>query len=211
MDVKDMGKEGLPPTPETFERLRAEYFERKRFSIHGSAIIGDLSRVQELLDEGIDVNAPDVHGETALVWAGLYGRTEILQLLIERGADITAESLSAARALHGAAICGHPDTVCALLNAGVSANAWCPAEHVNSAIPQPDGSVAFKYANHEGSTALHGAVAHRHTDVVRVLIEYDADVNAVEGEGRTPWLLSSRARKHAEIRELLKAAGALAT
>jgi ankyrin repeat protein len=209
MDNVDIPNRVFPPTPETVAKLFAAARERNHRSIHGSTRINDLDRVRELLDEGADVNALDVHGETALVWAARYGRTEILQILIEWGADLSPENPHTAIALDGAATCGHAETVRALLNAGVDAAARVPAGP--HAPTTRSGESATAEVCEIGSTPLHQAVRFRHTEVVRVLLEHGADVNAVDGDGRTPWQLASRARKHAEMRELLKAAGAPAT
>jgi ankyrin repeat protein len=48
---------------------------------------GDMARVKELLDKGVDVNAANQYGATALAFATRRGNVEMVKLLLERGAD----------------------------------------------------------------------------------------------------------------------------
>ncbi|MBD2870168.1 M48 family metallopeptidase [Paenibacillus arenilitoris] len=48
---------------------------------------GDLNRVRELLDAGIDPNATDEEGWTALMWAVQLDEAELTAALLEAGAD----------------------------------------------------------------------------------------------------------------------------
>lgn len=49
---------------------------------------GDATEVLEALEEGASPNEPDFLGMTALHWAALGGRPEIVQMLIDWGAEI---------------------------------------------------------------------------------------------------------------------------
>jgi ankyrin repeat protein len=53
---------------------------------------GDLAKAQQLIDSGVDINAPAAgyYGNTALQAACLFGHEDIAKLLIERGADVNA-------------------------------------------------------------------------------------------------------------------------
>ena len=55
---------------------------------------GDLARVRELLDAGVDVDRARSDGVTALVAAAYPGRVEVARLLLERGADPNHEDSS---------------------------------------------------------------------------------------------------------------------
>ena len=52
---------------------------------------GDLSKVQQLVEIGVDVNKKDERGKTPLMYAILYKQTEIVSYLIRNGADYRAE------------------------------------------------------------------------------------------------------------------------
>lgn len=49
---------------------------------------GDLEAINELLDDGCDVNFRDIDGRSALHIAACQGRTDIVRLLIQRGAEV---------------------------------------------------------------------------------------------------------------------------
>lgn len=52
---------------------------------------GDLSKVQQLVEIGVDVNKKDERGKTPLMYAILFKQTEIVSYLIRNGADYRAE------------------------------------------------------------------------------------------------------------------------
>lgn len=51
---------------------------------------GDLAKVQQLVEIGVDVNKKDERGKTPLMYAILYKQTEIVAYLIRKGADYRA-------------------------------------------------------------------------------------------------------------------------
>jgi hypothetical protein len=52
-----------------------------------AASAGDVAKVKVLLDQGVDVNAANPYGGTALTFAARRGNTEMVRLLLGRGAD----------------------------------------------------------------------------------------------------------------------------
>jgi ankyrin repeat protein len=82
-----------------------------------------------LIDEGVDVNAHDDEGFTALMYAsgevGWYRRNvnpevvqEIVNLLIEEGADVNAQGVRGETALDLANLSGHKEVAELLKEAG---------------------------------------------------------------------------------------------
>ena len=57
-----------------------------------AAKIGKQNRVQELINEGVDIDKRDNHGYTALMISAFNGTTETVKKLIEAGADVNARS-----------------------------------------------------------------------------------------------------------------------
>ena len=57
-------------------------------ALRRAASAGDLAKVKELLAAGVDVNAANAYGGTALAFAADKGHTEVVDLLLERGADV---------------------------------------------------------------------------------------------------------------------------
>ena len=64
---------------------------------------GDVQVVGKLLDDGADVNARNVEGDTALILASFYATPECVELLIAKGADVNAANKAGATPLIRAA------------------------------------------------------------------------------------------------------------
>ena len=61
-------------------------------SIHKFAFNGNIAVVKQLLADGVNVNAKEENGGTALHWAAQEGHKEIVELLISSGSDINIYS-----------------------------------------------------------------------------------------------------------------------
>ncbi|MBD0274965.1 MAG: ankyrin repeat domain-containing protein, partial [Acetobacteraceae bacterium] len=101
-----------------------------RFSPHdwttlwGAAALGYADLVDRMLSAGgLGIEARDPIGDTALIFAASFRRTEIARLLLDRGADVHAAGAWGWTALHHAAQSGAPDIARLLLGAGADANA----------------------------------------------------------------------------------------
>jgi hypothetical protein len=120
------------------------------------------------LDAGADINAANVEGYTALMFAAAYNSADIVSFLIERGADISAVATKwDLNALHIACVYNpHPDVVEALIKGGLD---------IESKISAGDTPLVIAAAN----TA--------NLEVVQRLVELGADKNVYSSEnGRTP-------------------------
>src|SRR5262249_5214994 len=85
---------------------------RQLWHIAGS---GDLAELDRLVSQGVDVNAGDRTGVTALMRAAYHGQLAMVRALIGYGADPTAKDRSGLDALMMAEHGGHDDIVDALL------------------------------------------------------------------------------------------------
>ncbi len=84
-----------------------------------AASAGDLAKVKELLGAGVDVNAANSYGGTALAFAADKGRTEVVNLLLERGAAVNVkDSFYGATPLTWAVSHGYAEIARALLAKG---------------------------------------------------------------------------------------------
>lgn len=89
-----------------------------------AAGFGDTREVKLLLDWGVDVNATDSLGFTALHFATRYGHTDTVKLLLAIGADVNAKSSSGGyTALMYAVVSGKIIIIKALLDADAEVNA----------------------------------------------------------------------------------------
>jgi len=98
----------LPKPPPKFET-----------PIHAAVVEGDLLRVQQLLDNGWDVNTVSpVRGDIPLVAAIEFKQFAIADLLLDRGANVKFAGVGKSTPLHLAAIASNPAMVERLLKMG---------------------------------------------------------------------------------------------
>lgn len=84
-----------------------------------AASAGDVTKVKELLAAGVDVNAANAYGGTALAFACDKGQTEVVKVLLEHGANAnTKDQFYGASPLTWAVDKGHAEIVEALLAKG---------------------------------------------------------------------------------------------
>ena len=168
--------------------VRAATQERKpkKTALMQAAKKGDVARVTDLLAQGVDVNEKGGKGWTALSVAAYRGRGSVVSLLLEKGADIETKNRAGWTPLICAASKGHKDVVELLLthkadpNAiskiGVTAlNAAAAQGHADTVRLLLDRGAEVNLAR-EGDVrpALHRAMQHKRSDVVKLLLQRDA-------------------------------------
>jgi len=87
-----------------------------------AALEGKTAAVKALLHRGVDVNARDSEGHTALMFAVINLHQVIAKLLLEQGADVNASANNGTTALILAAACGDIAIVRVLLKKGADRN-----------------------------------------------------------------------------------------
>lgn len=138
-----------------------------------------------LIEAGADVNARDAYGVTAMMFAAICGSTEVIDRLTEAGADVNAQDLGGRSVLLEALTTENDipvSTIQSLVEAGAAPNIRISG----------------------GVTPLMLA-ATGEPDVLQMLIDAGADVNAQDDRGRTALM---RAAHKPENVSILKAAGA---
>lgn len=150
----------------------------------------DRDALQRLLVGDVDVDVTAGDGATALHWAVHWDNVEAVELLLRAGADAGASNDYGVTPLALACVNRDPVVVERLLEAGASPNASTLAgETVLLACARSGSTASVKSLiaygadvnvreEWSGQTALMGAVAHRHSEVARVLVENGADVHA---------------------------------
>ena len=154
--------------------------------------------VQELLQRGASVNKTDISGGTALLHACLYKHASVAQILVENGADCNLAGEARASPLFAAIRNKDSDSVKLLLKNGVDPE-----------LAQDESGSPLRVAavrGHEPIVRLlieHGAsvtedfplikaLRHGHTNIARLLVAKNADVNAVQHfdfrDGAPLWL-----------------------
>ncbi len=149
---------------------------------------GDISKVEQLLASGADINTRGKHRQTALQTAILYSHFKLAALLIDSGADVNATDQDGGTPLATAVMSGHFPTVKRLINAGADVNG----------------------ADKEGATPLMWAANRDSVAIVKLLLENGADPNAKDrvkdNPRRTPLKYAQPGSK--QVIELLIAYGA---
>ena len=129
-----------------------------------AAFSGNPELASLLIDAGVDVNAKDLDGDTALHEAFRRNHVEVVRILIQAGARVDERCNCGRTPIFKASARGCADGVRLLLEAGAN----------------------LKLSNDAGWTPLHAATAFAHPDVVSLLIGANAEINAVDGDGNTP-------------------------
>src|SRR4051794_1329394 len=179
---------------------------------------GEKTVVRTLLGTGVDVNAAQVDGTTALHWAAYNDDADTVALLVRAGANVNALNRYGVPPLAQACTNGNAAIVKLLLEAGADANATMKGGESVLMLAARSGNVEAVKAllarganprsrERLGQTALMWAAAEGHTAVVRALIEAGADINATVDSGFKAFFFAVR-EGHLETVRAFLAAGA---
>jgi len=98
--------------------------EEEEVNLHSAASDGNADQLRELLkEEGVQVDAEDEEGRTALHFAVGYGEIECSKLLIDAGANVNLKDANQNTPLHYAAGYGQAESVKLLLDSGADKEA----------------------------------------------------------------------------------------
>lgn len=139
----------------------------------------DVSAVTKLLKRGIDPNTTDDEGLPLLVLAAREKSDNVAKLLIDTpNTDIEKVDAHDENAMMLAALNGDTDLVKALIAKGAEVNkkGWAP---------------------------LHYAAANGHDDIVRLLIDNSAYIDAASPNGTTPLMMAARGNHVTTMKVLL--------
>ena len=145
-----------------------------------AAALGHDGDLVELLDKGMDPNTIDASGNSLLILAARDGHLSTVDILLKRGAKVAHRNFAGDSALMMAVLKGEMAVTKRLLaaNAPINQSGWTP----------------LMYAAYEGRA-----------DMVALLLEKGAEVNARAPNQSTPLMLAARNGKMDAVRLLLKA------
>lgn len=179
---------------------------------------GNIERVQELINEGVDLNMETDNGPTALMLAARYNNTEMVKILLKAGADLNIQQrksgwtalmfaennieiiklLIQARAkLDLYTVKGFTALILAIIHNKV--------ETVKLLI---QAGAKLDLYTVKGFTALIAAIIHNKIEIVRIILEAGADSNQKNLNKHLTPLMYASDRNNVEIVNLLIQAGA---
>ena len=196
-------------------------FERRQQFEKQTKMAGNTAAIVEfLIDEGASVMALDAQGASPLHWAAAANTNpSVVELLLSRGATLYTRDNKKFTPLHWAAIANpNPEISQILLDRGADVDAhsqkgtplhfaalnWNP--EVILVLLKSDGCVGS--TNRNLDSPLHRAVRNPVVEVSRHLLDYGANLEARNIQGRTPLLVALMNNPNADISRLLIERGA---
>ncbi|HZI61328.1 MAG TPA: ankyrin repeat domain-containing protein [Pyrinomonadaceae bacterium] len=191
-----------------------------------AADAGETSKVLQILNSGVNVNASfardesELSGKTALMAAASRGHSDLVSALIKRGATVDLKHYSGQTALMFGAHGGDKSTIEALLRAGADVNASLVSPHAGEFTPltitiNTDHAQRFEVArillaakaevNPKGrffvSPLMH---ALKDFEMVQLLIAHGADVNQKNFRGATALMAAAGSGATAVVKYLIE-------
>jgi ankyrin repeat protein len=157
----------------------------------------DLAKI--LLQSGAEVNVVDSSGMSALHYASQAGHDDLVKTLLQSGAKVNALDHYKQSALHLAASGGHEGVAKLLIQNGANTNSrdWVDEPVLCALLWKPNCAAMVELLLNNGAdvnvttdlrsrvTALHRA-AHRSYEATKLLLDANAEVEAMDRDGRTP-------------------------
>lgn len=125
-----------------------------------AAMLGHLGVAQLLVEKGASVSHRDRYDNSPMLSAARCGNVELIAYLIEKGGDINDQTEHGSTLLHLAVVRGHPEMTRYLLEQDIDAN--ISPDPVRAPMP------------------IIRAVNFGNTEIIRVLLEFGADLNYVD-------------------------------
>ena len=213
-------EEGLGCNPEPRRRVQIS-LEDGRTEWTWTPPGGHKEMIDLLLKEGVEMEAKDIDGRTALLVAVIEGHEVVVRLLLERGADINAIDGYGQTALHWAASEMNPAMLEILLENGADITAICDgrsAMHFAAAngqeatlrmlLAKGAGKIDADSGDKYGCTPLYLAAQNGHEVIVKLLLNTDEVEPDLKTEGGwTPLLIAAENGHEAVVKLLLNTDG----
>lgn len=157
---------------------------------------GNDTLVEQLINDGIDINLQNKYGQTALLLALEEEQLSLAEMLINKGANVNIATNDGITALMLAAYCGKLEIITNLINKGAdvdvidkhrdSSLSWAALGGSQSTIKYLiKKSAHIDGVDENGETILLREARFCHTYIVDIFIENGADTNAKDQYGFT--------------------------
>jgi pectate lyase len=212
------GKTALDVAVEKYNKEIATLLVDKgaEVSIHATAFIGDINKVEAFVEGGGSVDKPDATGQTLLHYATAGNNRAIAELLISHDADVNAVAGTWRTPLGVAAQTGSVDVAEYLIAHGANVDGregqWTPLQEAAYYSKEMVELLLAHGANiNEGGwPPLHSALDAERFDILELLLTKGADVSIKDDKGRTPLHIAAwyAAHDNPKMVELLLSKGA---
>ena len=146
---------------------------------------GSANTIKLLLDKDIPINYCDENGSTALMHASFNGHTDVVRMLLDKGAQVDTTNRPSTDIMTELGIdCGN--TVIVRLLKDIDEEPDAEDDMVNNI--RKAGFIC---------TALMSACDNGHTDVVKLLLDRNAQVDIVSVDGMTALMFASSNSRYA--------------
>ncbi|XP_055957133.1 poly [ADP-ribose] polymerase tankyrase [Patella vulgata] len=174
--------------------------------VHCAAINPNIKYLSRLISIEPDINVMDKNTRRPIHFAAACEGTEPLEFLLKRGASPFEIMKDGKTALHCACVAGRSANVDLLIKKGTELE----SSFGQDAMVSKWGNGGIDRPCQSTYTALHLAVTHFHTEVVRVLIKHGANLNRQlsAGKEKLSALMIAAATGQLEIVRMLVQAGA---
>jgi ankyrin repeat protein len=188
---KAMGSTMLAAVFTVFVLAHPSFATAEQSRVADAAERAEWADVRALLRGGSDANEAQGDGTTALLWAAYHGRPDATRWLLDAGAKPGATNRYGLSPLAQAASEGDAEIIAMLLAAGANPNSTMPEGDTALMLAARSGSEPGVRAllsagarvderdEWHGETALMWAAGENHPDVVRLLVEHSAELEAV--------------------------------
>lgn len=188
-------------TPRARESIAPTQLRPQEAEMLDAAGKGNTARVEELLNQGVNVNMRGGDSQTPIMEAAYGGHLDTVKLLLAHGADLSAKKRDDATALTLAAnkdILQLFKNVSSMVAAAAAGNNTILETFLSSGTP-------INALSEHGESALHAACWNGKVDTVKFLLERGADPQIKKADGASPVVLAS-GQKHDDIVALLNTA-----